>query len=273
MPAEIEGTLAICHEDPQRIATKLEELSVVGDYELTPSSRTDIEDEYFDTPEGAFRECGYALRIRKTNEGCFIAAKGPARRSADGISERSEVEVSWSREGLRQISEQLPGIMGRQVAEQCFRDDPAESLRTAGLVPIHRRTTLRHTRNFLDGRSGELVAELDIDRVAYYVPHGTVVHWEAEIEAKGRGDSKTVSEIMKKLLHLYGKALRRWDVGKLATGNAIEMVMDRGLMGSLIKTDGGMLPQAYDLIEVFLKLGQRSEMKRHRPLQDGGEQE
>ena len=109
-----------------------------------------------------------------------------------------------------------------------------------------------------DDRSGDAAAELAVDRVTYRFSFGEIIHWEVEIEAKARGGSKAVSDSLRSLLDLYGRSLRNWNCGKLATGSAVERLMEKGLIGALIRPDRGLRPEAYDLIETHFRCGKRS---------------
>ncbi len=259
MPAEIEATAVICDEDPERIAAGIEGLRVLGPYLLDPTIRINIQDVYFDTPDRLLKTCAWALRIRRTDEGCFITAKGPVHRSADGVAVRSELEFPWSREGLLRVWEQLSSLGEPESALESFSPDPISSFEKAGLTPIHRRTTRRHARAVRDDRSGDAVAELEVDRVTYRFSFGEIVHWEVEIEAKAEGGGRAVSDSLQCLLDLYGRSLRNWGFGKLATGSAIERLMEKGLIGPLIRPNRGLCPEAYDLIEQYFRWRKRPE--------------
>lgn len=249
MPAEIEATAVICDENPERLAEEIDGMRVLGAYVLDPTIRINIEDVYFDTPDRLLKACAWALRIRRTDEGSFITAKGPVRRSAGGVAVRSELEFPWSREGLLRVWEELPSLGGGDFAEACYVPDPLLTFEKAGLIPIHQRATRRHARAVKDDRSGEPVAELAVDRVTYRFSFGEIVHWEVEIEAKARGGSKAVSDLLRILLNRYGRSLRNWKFGKLATGSAVERLMEKELIGPSIRSDRSLSSEAYDLIE------------------------
>lgn len=258
MPDEIEATVVICDDDPERIAVDIDALQVLGEYPLARGPRRMIEDVYFDTPDRLLKHCAWALRIRRTAGGILIAAKGPVLRSAEGVGVRTELETPWSREGFLRVCAEVPPLRDRFLADWPSESDPVASLEKAGLVAIHCRTTRRHAADVLDPRSGDVQAELVVDRVTYRFRFGQIFHWEVEIEAKGRGDSRTVSETIQSLLCLYGRSLRRWDFGKLATGSAVEQLMEEGSISSLIERDRGLSPAAYDLIEAHFRRRRRA---------------
>lgn len=255
MPAEIEATVVICDEDPERISADIEGLEALGTYRFSRRGRTTIEDVYFDSPDGILKETGWALRIRRTDDVWLLTAKGPGHRPMDGVAVRNELESPWSREGLSRVLPALPLVGERRIVVSCIESDPVSSLVGSGLVRIHHRTTRRHTADLSKSLSGNVYAELAVDRVTYRFPSGPILHWEVEIEAKGKGNSATVSEMMRNLLMIYGGSLRKWDYGKLATGSAVQRLIEEGSIENLIGSDRRLLPGAYDLIEALLGRG------------------
>ncbi len=51
------------------------------------------ENYFFDTPERTLAKRAWALRVRMEGATAFLAAKGPAARTADGVTIRPEVET------------------------------------------------------------------------------------------------------------------------------------------------------------------------------------
>jgi hypothetical protein len=123
-------------------------------------------------------------------------------------------------------------------------------------VPLQTRRTRRHARD-VRHPSGRSIAELVIDAVTYMFREGDIRHHEVEIEAYDAADASSLAALADDLLARFGDVLRAWHRGKLATGLAIQDLLQSGRLAAHVH-DGILRPVAYDLIERHLATERRS---------------
>ena len=135
------------------------------------------------------------------------------------------------------------------------RVHPLDVMTNLGLEVIQDRETQRQVRNVMPmGQEGEaILAELAIDSVVYHFNDKAIRHHEVEIEAKARDGSTVLRTVIESLIATYGPALQRWDYGKLATGKAIEELLNEGALEGLLDINNHLKPGAYDRIAGFLR--------------------
>jgi hypothetical protein len=92
-----------------------------------------------------------------------------------------------------------------------------------------------------------------IDSVTYTFGKQKILHYEVELESKMRGGANVVKAVSENLLKMFDPALRRWDYGKLATGKAIQKLLDEGVLEGLVDGKNKLKLSAYDKIEEYLK--------------------
>ena len=107
-------------------------------------------------------------------------------------------------------------------------------------------------RGVLTEADGGPVAELTVDDVAYQLPAGTARLLEVEVEAKGTGGLETVQALLEALAEVFPDDLRPWPYGKLATGRAVERLLDDGRLEGLLDPSGRISPAAHDRLAEFL---------------------
>ena len=234
---EVELSLVITADDPESVLRRLARLREVGSYVLHARGSDRIVDHYFDTPDGALRKQGLALRLRTLDGATLIGLKGPRRSASTRTEDRLELEGPFSSEAVEEVARRIGG--GRPVAGSTDVDsaDPDAILEAAlGVGLIQRRETVRLLRDVADARepSGPVLAELALDRVRFEVGSREVRHYEIEIEAKrtGRGTSATRA-IAAELVTRHPEELAEWPYGKLPTGKAIEQLLADGKLAEL----------------------------------------
>lgn len=248
---EVELSLVIACDDPEGVLQRLARLREVGPYRLAARGSEQIEDRYFDTPDGALGKQGVALRLRTVKGATTIGVKGRQRSGSTQTEDRSEVERPFSPEAVEEIARRTG--LERMAAEEA--DGPDELLAAAlGVRPIQRRETVRLVRDVTDSReaSGPVLAELVLDRVRFDVGDSPVLHYEVEIEAKrtGRG-TESAKAIAAELAGRYPE-LAEWPYGKLPTGRAVEALLRRARLPG-VGPDGALTPPAYEAIRKQLE--------------------
>lgn len=272
--SEIEASLAIRHQRPESVARRIASLQRLAGWTLVPGAARCIRDTYLDTDDDALRAAGAALRVRRVDGRVRVAVKTRGRALEGGGVERGEREVPWSPGAIREL---LSGLGDRGVslpargeprAREGGRDtkersasateardgtaaDPVSVARRMGLRVLQDRETLRRPSAVREGDGGR-VAELVVDRVAFRPAGGTVLHYEVEVEAGDAGGTDTVQGVVSALGERFGRRLRPWDHPKLATGEALRVLADRGSLEGLTSPRGTLLPGAYDELESVL---------------------
>jgi len=169
--------------------------------------------------------------------------------------ERLELEVPWTFEALEQVMNKLDISTANLDARLAPTADPVRTMLEFGMVVIQHRVTEREVSNALLGEQTVTVAEIAVDRVKYDFPGGVIVHHEVEIESKLEQRRSAVIEISRDLLRRFAPEVRVWKFGKLSTGQAISELVRRSALNGLINEDRSLLPEAYDLVESFLRQG------------------
>ncbi|MDA0734883.1 MAG: CYTH domain-containing protein [Chloroflexi bacterium] len=246
---EIEATLIICSETPQKVVANVAALSSAGQYALQPRPPASIRDYYLDTTEQILRQANFNLRLREIDQALWLTLKGPPKRLAEGISERLELEIPWSPDSLARIKADLASrdIMLPTIPLTPGSTSPLVALAAAGLETIQQRDNHRQIRNIRDCAipDNPPLAELSIDSVVYHFGQRPIRHYEVEIEAKSEAGVTALPGLTQGLADQYPSTLRRWGHGKLATGRAIEALLEQGQLDSLLGNDGELMPSAY----------------------------
>ncbi len=129
-----------------------------------------------------------------------------------------------------------------------------EAVRSLGFRIIQDRETQRTVRNVIRGKKRDSVlAELAIDSVVYHFGGQDVRHHELEIEAKGTDGFAITKALLGILDARYAPALRRWNHSKLATGQALEKMLDEGVLKGLLDRNNNLKPAVYDSIDDYIK--------------------
>jgi len=250
---ETESTLVILSEAPESVAGEIAALTSIKDYRLLPQNPMMIHDFYL----GASGRPGPALRIREVGATRLITLKGPTRPTDWGGIERLEIELPWSSDALDIISRKLTDI-GLQMPEQrpdFDTDRPLSVMANLGLQVVQDRETHRQIRNIvcMTDEGCSALAEMAIDSVVYHFTGQDVRHYEIEIEAKEAAGSTAIKAVMEGLMEIYGPAVRRWNCGKLTTGNAVENMLKKGILEGLIDSKNNLKPVAYKLVGYYMR--------------------
>ena len=253
---EVEATLIICSDTPDRVVDEVGALTSVAGYRLEPQPSALINDYYVDTPNGALHQKGVTLRLRQVGSTPLLTLKGSPTYSTGGIAERLEIEMPWSEDSLARIVHQLAtrGIHLAEGAGVPANATPMETLTGMGLELIQHRENLRRIRNIVEAsvEPGRRLAELAIDSVIYHLGQWRINHYEVEVEAKADHAIQVIQAVTDHLLQSYPSALQTWRHGTLSTGKAIEALLLRGEMEGLVNSQSQLRPAAYQLVHNFL---------------------
>jgi hypothetical protein len=251
---ELEATLVVCTEHPGIVLRRIGEMAFVNEFRLVPQPAKLIRDTYFDTGDGALASAKWALRVRAIGERQWIALKGPTTATDMGGVRRVEVELAWSVAALEKVLAELSdyGLSPCAAVNISATLPPPDALHALGFVVIQDRETRRQVRDIVSPQD-EQVAEMALDTVAYHLSAGRIFHEEVEIEAKAPSGSRAIGVILDYFMREFGSQVRTWDFGKLATGIALDRLLERGRAPDLIAPDGHLSPAAYDELREFMQ--------------------
>jgi hypothetical protein len=249
---EHELTLVICSEAPQHIADRIGQLTEIPGYKLCCARDRSIKDSYFDTRERELKSRGWALRIREIDGSLFIALKGPQEADDSGIVARLEIEDAWSLEAFDEILRELSrhGFSTSFARKPAASPSPLQEIEAAGFQLIQTRETSRRTIDIVKLPQNVSAVEMAVDVVEYGFAVGRIRHYEVELESKSTIGPETIREVMRHLQAAFGGELRIWPYSKLATGAALERLLeDRSI---LVSGNASLRPSDYDKIEALL---------------------
>jgi len=115
MSKEIEATLVVVHDEPQRILEKVSALRSLGPYRFSPGVVLTLEDTYYDTPSRLLSSRGIAVRIRHVGELHLFCIKHDEHVDVAGTASRDEMETPWS----RQCMDHLLPVLHKHPAGIC----------------------------------------------------------------------------------------------------------------------------------------------------------
>jgi hypothetical protein len=236
---EKEIVLMVDSIDPKATIQRVSKLDSLRGYSLRPAASFQFHDIYFETASGSLRRKKINLRIRKGKDGWLIAMKRSPGLLQWKRNERAELELVWSYESLdRILAELLAKGITLSARQHLDMTNPVETLKSIGLLILQDRETERNTKNVsLTPEGGADLAELASDCVTYHFQHWNVRLYELEVEAKGSGSDKVLSDIKIGLLNAFGSELIPWKWGKLVTGKIIERLLKAGTLDDLIDNE------------------------------------
>ena len=252
---EIESTLVVCSNEPYEVVKRISLLESISEYSLVPQKSQNIKDSYFDRRDEVLESSKLGLRIRDVNGERLITIKGPSKRDEEGVSERLELELDWSEDGLRRILDELKswGIETKELGREPNFDLPLQVLSNLGLEVIQRREDNRAVRNVVrKGGASTVMAELVIDSLTFNFKGQQVHHKEVEIEAKSRDGANVIGSLTRDLKNMFPSDLIMWNHGKLATGLALSGMADSGDLKVLLDEHDNLKPEAYTIINDYL---------------------
>jgi hypothetical protein len=250
---EREIALVIRSEDALRIANALARLRMLGPYQLVPASVQRIHDVYFDTPAGALQAQRAALRLRRINGEMLVTFKASLLDAPRQVRTRLEIELPWSRAAFERIARALSARgIGVSSGDAVYQHNARETFRRAGLGAVQERQTFRRVRYVL-AASGEVGAELVLDRTGFIFGTQRVHLCEVEIEARR---ARTRLDVLARHLMQFAPVLQPWH-SKLATGLAIQTLLQQGALEELVDADAHLTPAGLDRIRRVVEQTQR----------------
>jgi inorganic triphosphatase YgiF len=249
---ESELTLVICSDAPQYIADRIGQLSDIPGYKLCCAKHRSIRDSYFDTRERELKSAGWALRIREIDGALFIALKGPQEADGSGIVARLEIEDAWSPEAFDEILRELSrhGFLTAAARKSTAMLGPFQEMEAAGFQLVQARETSRRTIDIVKLPQNVSAVEMAVDAVEYRFKIGKIRHYEVELESKSEIGPEAIRDVIRTLQATFGDELRIWPFSKLATGWALERLLQDQLI--VISGNASLRPSDYDKIEALL---------------------
>jgi inorganic triphosphatase YgiF len=249
MAKETELALAVIAEDPEAVVARVAGLSRIGAFRLSSPAELLMHDTYYGRPGSEFEAKQMALRVREVGAKRLITMKGPVLLNRDGVRERLELEMPWSRQSLDQALAVLSSNRLRVKQDDLFEEDSPESTLTGlGFRVVQRRSNRRMTREVASHDEPEQVlAELAIDTVVYELDPYLIHHHEVEVESKSEPGKHALATICRDLYDIF-EELRRWGYGKLVTGRAIEKLLGKKEIDAQPGEEYLLKPADYDTI-------------------------
>ncbi len=209
-----------------RVLDWLGNFDSIAGYACGKARQQSIRDVYFDTPAGDLEARRIAFRLRRKDETVLLTVKGPALQSGSEGTTREEIERPWSAGALEEIAGYLRQHGVTLQLPEPLAGYPEEILQTAGLAIVQDRTCDRLVRDLYDSED-RAVVELAVDRVHYRFGERTIEHTEVELESHG-DHAADLQRIVAGLREHFGATLKSWEYGKIATGKAIEQLLQNG---------------------------------------------
>jgi inorganic triphosphatase YgiF len=254
---EREIALVILPDGPDVVSQEICRLTELGGYRLRKAPLIVLRDMYWDLPDRDLGARRIALRLRMTDDRTWVTLKGPSKPAGDYGVRRLEIERPWSGQGLQEVLRVLDqeNIHLERPATQEQAADAIGTMRHLGLKPIQDRETTRQPFDVLgpDRSDAEAIAELAIDKTRYRIKHAVVTLRQIEIESKACGGGSAAEAMAATLQQRYPTVLRPWRYGKLATGMALERLLDGSDDRDLLHADGTLDLSAYDRLATYLE--------------------
>jgi inorganic triphosphatase YgiF len=249
MARESELTLVVMSERPEDVVDRVARLSRIGAYRLSSPAEVQMHDTYYRHRGNEFQERQMALRLREVGAKSWITVKGPVVLDRNGVRERLELELPWSRDTLDQALAVLSSNRLRVTQDDLFEEDsPEHTMTKLGFRPIQQRQNRRLTRDVVsDPEPTQALAELAIDTVVYELDLYRIRHHEIEVESKSEKGKSALPTICSDLCDAF-EELRPWAFGKLVTGRAIEELLRSKEIDAKPGEEYRLKPEDYDTI-------------------------
>ncbi len=253
---ETEIALLVVAERPGAVADEIAALQQIGDYRLRPLDGMRIRDTYFDFPDRRLGAADISLRRRRQQGEELVTLKGPAERLPGGGKRRPELEEPWSPGAAAAVWQALHESGVSLGAEPDGGVEIGSAIRAVGLAAIQERVTSRRRRAVLSSESATAVlAELDIDRVAYVFPSLELRIDEVEIEAAANAAPTIMHAVARELLEMSAGTLRPWPHSKLSTGAGLAAMLEAGELEGRIRPGGDVDASALEALDFLLTNG------------------
>jgi inorganic triphosphatase YgiF len=250
MPDEVEGKLILTSPDRAATIEAIAALDAIGGYTVARRSEHALSDAYFDTPSRDLQAVRLALRVRGDDGRDRLTVKGEGRIEA-GVVSRYELERDWSPEALDEVLAVLrDGGVNVDTSRLDTRGGAMNALQSLGFQPTSPRTN-RRTALALASTSGEVLAELDVDRVTFKAGDRSVHHYEVECEAHGDHGNALIRAVLADLRARF-EGLHPVSYSKLDLAEHVErLAAERRLVPMLYKD--ALTAEAYAEIQAVLR--------------------
>lgn len=255
-PLETETTLVIASEDPVSVRRRISQLSFLRGFKLAKADDRSLRDVYFDSIGRTLSSKRIAFRLRETSGETIIGLKGEPQISDSGSIERVEIELDWNLNSWKQFLE----LLSQADVHPSFSpitfdpDRPVETITKSEFSILQERSTQRIVRNVMSMEpGGPILSEMVLDDVSFQVGKLIIHHHEVEVELKSEDGRSSVAAAIDGLMNEMGSELRIWYHSKLTTGQAIVDLILNGQLKPLISSDHSLLPEAYNLINDYLR--------------------
>ena len=257
---EIESSIIIYGESPEKNIKRLSGLKRIGNYYLSGESTQLIHDIYFDTNSNDLLKGGFGLRIRNINEEVKITLKGNSKRTNWGGVQRMQIERDWGKRGWLHVIAHLKKKIAHLKIEDRFADslNAVTMLQQAGFKIIQERKNKRVSRFVCAEKECVVrIAELAVDSLTFILKDSEIYSFEVEIELKQNDNLNILKSLMDELLILFAPNAQVWEFSKLSTGRAMQQLWDKGVLQKTVDKKKRLTQRSYDIIREF-RLSQKS---------------
>ncbi len=252
---EYEVSLVVDAACAESIFQQVAALQMLGEHRLVEKSTIFFSDDYFDTPDLFLFEAGFGLRIRTVDRQQLVTLKGKTRKTKWSGSERLELEFPWSFAGWSRIKEVLVHELPELSIEEEFNEAIEAEIffKQLGFDKIQRRKNKRQLRLILPTNSAQVLAELALDSLTLVFPQKEFYMYEIEIEARSELAIPAIQKMISDLLARFDQSIRIWEHSKLATGVAIQALMNQKQINTAIDRKDRLTLKTYQLLDDYFK--------------------
>jgi hypothetical protein len=245
--SEVEVAFIILSRDQNKAIVTIKDLILGEGYLVEEKGIIKINDTYFDTKDKSLEKEKIAFRVRITNEtNAKVTLKIPKKSNRD-YSERTEIEKPLSKDTLDEVMSTLNSRVNINIGKpgfdnnnnNYFSGDPKPSLLKLGFRMIQNRETYRNVINAVSKKSKQTEYEFAIDATTYITNGHRISNTEVEIESKNatNNDYSRLTNFID-TLKKHNELFQIWPHSKLATGKAIEELLDNNQLKECHDFDG-----------------------------------
>ncbi len=243
--------------DQSETIEKISAIERAENYLFIEAGIKKIHDVYFDTEDGQLAKENFGLRIRRLDDDFLITLKGKPEPRSDGSVTRLEEEFFWGEEARKFIRD---FFAKRKIAQAGKLSPPEMSspqdfFESFGLKIIHQRFNSRRLKNIVDENANDLILlEMALDQMTFPFREIELKLFEIELEQKSAQGGGAINFVKDFLLNRFGDELLLWQFSKLATGIAMQKLIQDDEFLVTIDSDGHLCEDSYRLInDYFLR--------------------